>query len=758
MDSPRTTSFDGWTLRADIGELRKDGRKVRLQRHPVLVLEELLARPGELVTRERLIARLWPKGVVDFDTGLNTAVRKLRVALDDVGDVPRYIETLPRKGYRFIGTLDPPPAPAPPAPSATPLVARRWPRQWFAVVGVLVAAAIAAVFLGRDEASTSVTLTRPILPEDTAIAVLPFRAAANGPDEALAEISGDLLRHRLGQLPDAVVIDATGIARLPGDPVTLRRIATSRSRYLVEGTVARQRDLVRVEVALLDARSGTTLASFASDSAAANLAAAIDQAAREIAGRLQLRTEALAVERASAPVHIEAYTIFLEAQKRLQTERVADVLAAIELHRRATTLDPRFARAYVGLSQSLQLAVYLLPMSGAEEKDANDEARAALDRAFALEPGLGQISIERAGLTLDSVKAEQLFTEGLRLAPNDSAAHQRYGEFLMDEYRRGESLEQLDRAVHLDPLNPRLYQRYALFRFFTDSDVVAHDQLLADALALNPRMSSTLYQLGTSKHVYSGQFAEGIRLLEQAIALDPDSDEWKIRVANFYLDVDDPAAAVAVLQLCEGTPRSLIEVAQYQGQRRRAAEVARQVPLEDWRTMWSAAEAAALRDDAMSTGNFAIALDLVGKRFPMTIEYGSKKPGRPRLSNRALSLLYAHTLVAAGETQRGKKLAGEILTQLDGESVGRPQFFFSRDRAAAFAILGDKERALTELENSLRIGHYYLWWYLSDRDPLYEGFRSDPRFQALAARAKRHREEQRALLEEMRRAGQVPKR
>src|SRR4051812_39869390 len=116
MKIPRVTSFDGWVLRADIGELAKDGRKIRLQQLPLLVLEELLAHPGELVTREQLIARLWPKGVVDFDTGLNTAVRKLRVALEDVGETPRYIETLPRKGYRFIAAID---APADRAASST---------------------------------------------------------------------------------------------------------------------------------------------------------------------------------------------------------------------------------------------------------------------------------------------------------------------------------------------------------------------------------------------------------------------------------------------------------------------------------------------------------------------------------------------------------------------------------------------------------------------------------------------------------------
>jgi DNA-binding winged helix-turn-helix (wHTH) protein/TolB-like protein len=774
MTMSPTLAFDGWIFRADIGELEKQGRRIRLQQRPSLVLEELLAHPGELVTREQLIARLWPKGIVDFDTGLNTAVRKLRVALDDVGEIPRYIETIPRKGYRFLGVVDPPPAeksqtiaaevamsptpiahgPSPPEPLAS---RRRWLRRAFVAALVLVVAGFGLVFLGRDP-QTSVTVTRPILPEDNPVAVLPFRSAATAADATLAEVAGDLLRHRLGRLADALIIDATTIARTPGEAAALRRTATARARFLVEGEVARQGDRIRVEVELRDARSGNLLASFADERAANDLAGAIEKMVRDLLGRLPRRAEALALERTTAPVNLEAYAIYLESQRLLQTERVADVHSSVELSRRATVLDPRFARAYVGLAQALQLAKYVLPMTDAENKEADAETRAALDRAFALDRGLGEISIERAGLTLDSANADALYREGLRLAPNESGAHQRYANFLFEQYRRGEGLEEMERAVLLDPLDARLYQWNALFHFFKTSDVAAHDRLMDEALAINPKMASALYQLGTSKHVYSGQFAEGIRLLERAIALDPDSDEWKIRVATFYLDVEDPAAALAVLKECAGVPGALVEVAQYQAQRRRAAELARQVPIEDWRTMWSTPEAAALRDEAMATGNFTIALEIIGRRFPMTGETSAQTPGRPRLGNRALNLVYAHTLVAAGETQRGRKLAGEILAQLDGESAGRPPLFFSRDRATAFAILGDRERALQELENSLRISHQALWWYLAERDPLYDGMRSDARFQALAARAKRHRLEQRALVDEMRRDGQVPTR
>lgn len=106
MGNAGEVRFDGWTVRSDSGELSKNGRTLRLRKQPMKVLEALLARPGSVVTRDELIALLWPKGLVNFDMALNSAVRRLRSALDDEAAVPRYIETLPRRGYRFIGSLE----------------------------------------------------------------------------------------------------------------------------------------------------------------------------------------------------------------------------------------------------------------------------------------------------------------------------------------------------------------------------------------------------------------------------------------------------------------------------------------------------------------------------------------------------------------------------------------------------------------------------------------------------------------------------
>jgi DNA-binding winged helix-turn-helix (wHTH) protein/tetratricopeptide (TPR) repeat protein len=128
--------FDGWTVDRVSGEISRDGHRTRLPQQPLRILIELTDRAGEVVTREQLVKALWPQGVVDFDNGLNVAVRKLRVAFDDVGDTPRYVETLPRVGYRFVGKLG---AAAPPAAiESTPARSVRgmWLLLAFAVVAL----------------------------------------------------------------------------------------------------------------------------------------------------------------------------------------------------------------------------------------------------------------------------------------------------------------------------------------------------------------------------------------------------------------------------------------------------------------------------------------------------------------------------------------------------------------------------------------------------------------------------------------------
>jgi DNA-binding winged helix-turn-helix (wHTH) protein/predicted Zn-dependent protease len=144
-------SFDGWTLNRSSGELTRDGATQRLPPQPLAMLVELLDHPGEVVTRERLVQVLWPKGIVDFDNSLNAVVRRLRAALGDDPEAPRYIETLPRIGYRFIGAVG---APAP-APVETAAPSTKRPLRWLLIAAAtLIVLAIAWVFWTRSDAPT----------------------------------------------------------------------------------------------------------------------------------------------------------------------------------------------------------------------------------------------------------------------------------------------------------------------------------------------------------------------------------------------------------------------------------------------------------------------------------------------------------------------------------------------------------------------------------------------------------------------------
>ena len=252
MKTTRVIAFDGWVLRADSGELAKGDRKIRLQQLPLLVLEELLAHPGELVTREQLIARLWPKGVVDFDTGLNTAVRKLRVALEDVGEVPRYIETLPRKGYRFIGAIEPQAdlvaqaapevlAPAAATPAASSATARPTAVSWRG------GAAIAAGLLLLLGAATAVWW-----------ASRPGPTTAHGMTVHLSgfQLLSPELPATLREAVDAEITAAFSVDGVVGVSSASGATQGAAPAYTLGGTIQRDGDRIRVITRVTSERSG----------------------------------------------------------------------------------------------------------------------------------------------------------------------------------------------------------------------------------------------------------------------------------------------------------------------------------------------------------------------------------------------------------------------------------------------------------------------------------------------------------------------
>ncbi len=237
------------------GELRRGGFPIKFQEQPARILALLLLNKGELVTREQLRGHLWPDDTfVDFEHSLNTAIKKLREALDDSAERPNYIETLPRKGYRFIAAVSFGPAPAQEqtaAPEVTTAVpSRRWTRGfWFgaAAVGIIVA----LFFAFRQQLFGPATS-----PRIQSLAVLPLTNLSGDPSQDyFADGMTDELTADLAKISGLKVVSSTSAMQYRGTHPSLKRIAQDLNvDAVIEGSVVRAGDRVRITVQLIDAR------------------------------------------------------------------------------------------------------------------------------------------------------------------------------------------------------------------------------------------------------------------------------------------------------------------------------------------------------------------------------------------------------------------------------------------------------------------------------------------------------------------------
>ncbi len=307
MEAPATSRqcvrFGVFELDFRSEELRKHGRKVKLQGQPVKILAILLARPGEMVTREALRKELWPEDTfVNFDDGLNSAIKKLREALGDSRESSRFIETLPRRGYRFIAPVEEAESAAPgPSPSYDPpvqaLAGRRWSRYWLPVMvgaGVL---AFFFIFIGaygarwreRPGAETRphpATVQHPI----QSLAVLPLENLSSDPDqEYFAEGMTEALTTDLAKIGTLKVISRTSSMQFKGTKKPLQQIAQELNvDALVEGSVQRSGSRVRISARLIDVRNDRNLWAESYERDLRDVLSLQSQVARAIAGEIKV--------------------------------------------------------------------------------------------------------------------------------------------------------------------------------------------------------------------------------------------------------------------------------------------------------------------------------------------------------------------------------------------------------------------------------------------------------------------------------------
>ncbi|HEY3972859.1 MAG TPA: winged helix-turn-helix domain-containing protein [Candidatus Sulfotelmatobacter sp.] len=453
-------------------KLRRSGRALKLERLPMEVLLLLVEQPGELVTREQIVERIWGKNVfLDTDNSINGAIRKIRQALRDDPEQPQFIQTVTGKGYRFIALVSShdqvnPQASVTPEALPPPVEVKRFAiRGWQAAISlsltlivVLVAAAAAYRLWLRPSAQPSSSHGKLML------AVLPFENLTGDPaqeyvsdgltEEMITEL-GRLNHEHLG------VIARTSVMFYKQNPKPLDQIGRDLGvQYVLEGSVRRDPSRVRVTAQLIQVKDQTHLWARNYDRPAGDVLALQQEITQEIADEVEL---ALGEPRApNAGVHniaasttsSEAYDLYLKGRYFWNRRTPQGFQQAADYFQQAIAKDPNYARAYAGIADTFAL---MSTWNAVPQNEFMPRARTAALKALALDETLAEahasLALIAENYDYDWQTAEKEFRRAIQLDPDYATAHQWYAEYLSWQGRVNEALAESERARQLDPLS-----------------------------------------------------------------------------------------------------------------------------------------------------------------------------------------------------------------------------------------------------------------------------------------------------------------
>jgi TolB-like protein/DNA-binding winged helix-turn-helix (wHTH) protein/Flp pilus assembly protein TadD len=567
-------------------ELRKHGLKLKIQEQPFQVLAMLLEHPGQVVTREELHKKLWPADTfVDFEHGLNAAINKLREALGDSADNPRFVETLHRRGYRFIAPVEtmgaqggaPAVAPTPSSPipvaamSPSPTVGavreplpgaqrrRRVPLRMIAA-GSGVAVVIVAVLLAlnvaslRDRVLRAVGAVREPPLQIQSIAVLPLANLSGDPaQEYFADGMTDELITVLGQIEALRVISRTSVMLYKGVKKPLPQIARELNvGAVVEGTVLRSGNRVRISAQLIQANPEKHLWAESYERDLGDVLALQSEVAGAIANEIKIKVTPQEQARlASArPANPDAHEAYLKGRFYWNLRTEEGVKKSMEYFQQAIDKDPGYALAYAGLADSY---ILLGEWNFTAPKETYPRAEAAALKALEMDETLGEAHVSlgaaRRDYDWDWVGAEKEFKRALELNPGYATAHQWYAEYLSAMGRHNEALAEAKRAQELDPLSPIInaYEGMVFFNAHRYDEAIAQ---LRNTLELNAGFYPAHYYLGVA-YEQEERYAEAISEYQKAIALQPGDRRLSLSLACVYAAEGNRAEAVSILSQME---------------------------------------------------------------------------------------------------------------------------------------------------------------------------------------------------------------
>ena len=545
--------------------LRRGNRVLKMERIPLEVLLLLLERPGEIITRDEIVARVWGPGVfLDTDNSIRGAIRKIRHVLKDDPEQPRFIQTITGRGYRFIApvidrapeleqaAVSAPPAEneiaidagAQPQPDHKPRVLN--PARWVVVglsAGLLFAIAIFYVTNRRGPISTTV-------PHIRSLAVLPLKNLSGDPgQEYLADAMTEELIGRLAAIHDLGVISRTSVMQFKDARQSVPEIAKALGvDAIVEGSVIRDGNRIRVHAQLIRATTDEHFWSETYDREFGDVLTLESDIAQSIAAKVEVtvtgQEHALLVS--TRKVSPEAYESFLKgAYMNLNTR--AGMEQAVTLFQDAIKKDPTFAPAYVGLANAY--GALGMVYSGVPPEQTRPKAMSAVRKALELDPQLAPAHILLANIYEKEWKwseAGEEFKRALELAPNDAEASRQLAFWLICEGRTDEGLARSQRARELDPMDADglVNDGFQLFLARHYDDAI---EVLRSALAVHPDLAMAHWFMGYNL-IAKGQPDRAIPELERAVVLSDRSPAVIGVLIRAYAHAGRRADALALLE------------------------------------------------------------------------------------------------------------------------------------------------------------------------------------------------------------------
>lgn len=569
MELPRPNSvvrFGTYEVALRSGEVRKAGVRIRVQQQPLKLLELLLERPGEVVTRDELRSRVWPdESFGDFDQAVNIAIAKLRSALGDSADNPRYIETLPKRGYRFIaevsiveadaqtkrpepGAGDPSIVESPPQLPVGPAVAPKH-GPW------LIHSVITLVILVLILASLAIWLLRPRGPGPTGIrslVVLPLDNLSGEPSQDyFADGMTDELITDLAQISALRVISRTSAMVYKGARKPLPQIARELNvDAVVEGTVLRSGDQVRITAQLIQAADDKHLWAESYEGNLRDTLALQNKVAAAIAEqiRINLNPHEQAALKNAKVVNPEAYESYLKGRYFWNKRTANGLRVALAYFNQAIEEDPNYAQAYSGLADTYALLgdwqYAVMP-----PKEALPKAKAAALKALELDDSLSEAHNSLAfcleGFDWDFESAGKEFRRAIDLNPGYATAHHWYSWHLSLLGRNAEAIAEMRKAENLDPLSLIINADLAELLLIAHSP----DESIQESrktLEMDANFALAHNQLGQG-YLEKHMFGEAISEIQKAIQLSGGTPTFTANLARAYAASGKTAAATGLL-------------------------------------------------------------------------------------------------------------------------------------------------------------------------------------------------------------------